>query len=59
MKKFIKYLIYLLMLLMLVGCKNIKLSFNDSKTIKRLFPIDTPSLSINEYRNISNQFILC
>ena len=47
------------MLLMLVGCKNIKLSFNDSKTIKRLLPIDTPSLSISEYKNISNQFILC
>lgn len=59
MKKVIKYLIYLLMLLMLVGCKNIKLSFNNSKTVKRLFPIDTPSLFINEHKNISNQFILC
>lgn len=59
MKKVIKYLIYLLMLLMLVGCKNIKLSFNDSETVKRLIPIDTPSLFINEHKNISNQFILC
>ena len=59
MKKVIKYLIYLLMLLMLVGCKNIKLSFNDSKTVKCLIPIDTPSLFINEHKNISNQFILC